>query len=158
MKGEFMESKRNLFFTVIILLIICGCNQNSWENNDNSSDAYRIMKNYVKEKLKSPSTAKFPKISEISIEKTVTEIDDPYELIYILNEINDYNTSFNFDDFENINIYHAYIVKGYVDSQNGYGALIRTKYIGSVLQYGKNSWSLIQIIFQNENNKYIYDW
>ena len=69
---------------------------------DNSYYAYELIKSHVKEKLKSPSTAKFP--SKIKITK-------------------------NKD---------TYIIQGYVDSQNSFGATVRTKYIAEIQQIGKD--------------------
>ncbi len=72
-------------------------------DTDNSSYAYALITDYVKDKLKSPSTAKFPSKSGVKISKN-----------------ND-----------------TYIIQGYVDSQNSFGATIRTKYIAEIKQIGK---------------------
>ena len=71
---------------------------------DNSYYAYELIKNYVKENLKSPSTAKFPSKQEVEITK-------------------------NKD---------TYIIRGYVDSENSFGATVRTKYIAEIQQIGKD--------------------
>lgn len=64
-------------------------------------DAYFVAQSFVEKRLVSPSTAKFPTISQISVRN---------------------------DDW------NRWIVTGYVDSQNGFGAMIRTKY-QAVLRY-----------------------
>lgn len=70
---------------------------------DNSYYVYELIKDYVRENLKSPKTAKFPSKTGIKIVK-------------------------NKD---------MYIIQGYVDSQNSFGATIRTKYIAEIQQTGK---------------------
>lgn len=80
---------------------------------DNSVIAYDKVKDYVKNTLKAPSTAKFPSKSDIKIIK-------------------------NKD---------VYIINGYVDAQNSYGAMIRTKYLASIKQVKntaeKSSWVML---------------
>lgn len=73
-------------------------------NTDYSDYAYELIKNNVKENLKSPSTAKFPSKKEVKITK-------------------------NKD---------TYIIRGYVDSQNSFGATVRTKYFAEIQQIGKD--------------------
>lgn len=58
-------------------------------------DAYFISWEFIKDKLKSPSTAEFPTYSEVNVQ----ELDS-----------------------------NQYFVNAYVDSQNGFGAIIRTNY------------------------------
>jgi hypothetical protein len=83
-------------------------NADAWKNEDNHIMAYIIMQRYVKERLKSPSTAKFP------------SVDFKYQ---------------NRED-------NVYYIDGYVDSQNSFGATIRTNFVGVIQQTGKDTWQL----------------
>jgi hypothetical protein len=59
------------------------------EKSWNRTESYTICKDFIKDRLKAPSTADFPSIREINIFETGT---------------------------------NKYIVKGYVDAQNSFGA------------------------------------
>lgn len=85
------------------------------EPEDHHVMAYLMAKDFIKEKLKSPSTADFP-----------------YECNWKA-------------DSEN-----TYTIKSYVDSQNGFGATIRTNFIIKVQFFGGdeadiNNWRALEI-------------
>lgn len=42
---------------------------------------------------------------------------------------------------------NVYIVKSYVDSQNSFGAKIRTNYIGKIKYVGEDKWELVELHF-----------
>lgn len=85
----------------------------AWQTKDNSTMAYIMMQDFVKRRLKSPASAKFPFASEqdISIQK---------------------------DE-------HEYVIFAYVDSQNSFGAMIRTYYSGVVKQIDAENWQLVTL-------------
>ena len=85
----------------------------AWKTKDNSTMAYIMMQDFVKRRLKSPASAKFPFASEqdISIQK---------------------------DE-------HEYVIFAYVDSQNSFGAMIRTYYSGVVKQIDAENWQLVTL-------------
>lgn len=106
----------------------CGVNDNSTtkqssagsNGNVYTSDAYKafaISKRFAKSKLKSPSTAEFPIYSEYSEGIHVVDKDD------------------------------SFFVASYVDSQNSFGAMIRTKYLCSV---NKGTWEVDEFTFDTE--------
>ena len=70
----------------------------NWKTQDNSYSAYLMMQEFVKKRLKSPSTAKFP------------------------------NFYLNTDHIKKISN-QTYQITSYVDSQNTFGAMIRTKFL-----------------------------
>lgn len=88
----------------------------SWEEQDNSIAAYIMAERFVKERLKSPSTAKFPG-------RSVTK-----------------NQIIKGED-------NQYIISSYVDSQNSFGATIRTNFMVIVKQVDKDNWRLVDIEF-----------
>ncbi|MDR1286783.1 MAG: hypothetical protein LBK08_04155 [Treponema sp.] len=87
----------------------------AWKTKDNKTMAYVMMQNFVKDRLKSPGSAKFEWITEptCTIEK---------------------------DEFE-------YRISSWVDSQNTFGAMIRTRFSGIVRQVDKDNWELVSLIF-----------
>ena len=89
---------------------------NAWKTGDRSTMAYIMMKDFVKEKLKSPSTAVFP--------------SDSYKL--------------HVKPLPN----QTYEISSYVDSQNSFGALIRTKFHGRVRKVSSSKWALISLEFE----------
>jgi hypothetical protein len=89
---------------------------NSWKTEDNTTMAYVMMQNFVKDRLKSPGSAKFEWITEpaCTIEK---------------------------DGFE-------YRISSWVDSQNDFSALTRTRFSGVVRQVDKDNWELLALEFE----------
>ena len=115
-------------FTIMLYLMVyfSGCTSKNeepptpWYEKDNSWDAAFFLQESVRERLKSPSRAEFPAI--------------------------DYNGIVRGTGKEN----HRYIiVMSYVDSQNSFGAMIRTKYTGIVEQTGEYEWRIIKLKFLN---------
>lgn len=82
-----------------------------WDQQDNSSMAYIMCENWVKERLKSPSTAEFPSVWDGKLDK-ITKANQRY-----------------------------YIVS-YVDSQNSFGATVRTNWTCSTTQTSEDNWQL----------------
>lgn len=76
--------------------------------------AYTMMMRFVKDKLASPSTAKFPNI-------------------------------FTRDEHTTYIGSNQYRITSYVDSQNGFGAVGRTRFSGVVEEKGTYEWSLISL-------------
>jgi hypothetical protein len=94
------------------LLILVGIFGKSCGINGNDDfDAYFYSTEFVKKRLKAPSTADFANRSEC----TVVKVGD-----------------------------HRYRVSGYVDSQNGFGAMIRSSWVTEVHSEG-DSWYLDEI-------------
>lgn len=87
-------------------------------NQDNSGAACVMMEDFVKERLKSPSTAKFPRAIEHDV-----SCPEP----------------------------GRYIIKSWVDSQNSYGAMIRTYFVCEVKQIDDYKWRLISLEFFDNN-------
>lgn len=77
-------------------------------------DAYYTAKNFVKNRLKSPSTANFPNGKDA----TITLLPDGV----------------------------TYKIYSYVDSQNGFGAMIRTRWYAKLIIDG-DSWKLLDLVF-----------
>ena len=89
----------------------------SWKEKDNSTMAYIMMKNYVKQRLKTPNSAEFPGL-----------IDGRENHVRYVGE-------------------QKYEIKSWVDSQNSLGVKIRTPFIGQIEQVAKDRWSLISLNF-----------
>ena len=79
--------------------------------------AYYMMEGFVKDRLKSPKTADFPGTLD-GRDKHVT---------YLKNQ--------------------KYRIVSYVDSQNSFGALIRTHFIGEIEQIEKDRWQMNSLVF-----------
>ena len=90
---------------------------NAWKTRDNSGMAYVMMGNFVKKNLKAPRTAKFPGVWGGKLDHVTSHSDQTYR------------------------------ISSYVDSQNGFGALIRTKFVGTIKQISDNGWNLISLNF-----------
>lgn len=105
--------KRNLFLkhiisvisVIIFVFIAFGSETNKYFSDDSSSDsstenllAYSYAEDYVKQRLRSPSTAKFPGIWDGKADH-ISKIGE-----------------------------RKYSIRSYVDSQNGFGAMLRTNW------------------------------
>lgn len=101
--------------TIIALLVLVGMLMGNCDGNKKPQDlqtrAYVASQLFVKENLKSPSTAKFPYKGYTVVEQEINK----------------------------------YLVKSYVDSQNGFGAMIRSYYICVVSVDEKGNWILESI-------------
>jgi len=116
---------RNMAFLIgIILMMMLAFNScmgkrspDAWKTKDNSIMADIMMRDFVKKQLKSPSTAKFASAAEKN-GRFVQKGDD-----------------------------NVYFVKSFVDSQNSFGATIRTHYYGEIKQVSDDKWQLITLEF-----------
>jgi len=88
---------------------------NAWKTRDNKCGAYHMMEDFVEGRLKSPSTAEFPGIFDGKLDH-VTSLGN-----------------------------HTYRIVSYVDAQNGFGAQIRTRFVGEIEQIGDYQWRLISL-------------
>lgn len=111
-------TQRNLILGVLCLLLlavlISGCTSSSssrsqptakkevrWQDKENQLGAYVSAQMFVEQRLKAPSTAKFRACGDTDTTKYCTE--------YLGNQ--------------------RYRVRTYVDSQNAFGAMIRTHFV-----------------------------
>jgi len=85
---------------------------NYWKTTDNSTMAYIMMEDFVKGRLKAPSTAKFPGILDGRSD----------HISYLGNQ--------------------KYRINSYVDAQNSFGAMIRTRFSGVIEQISRDRWVL----------------
>ena len=92
---------------------------NAWKNEDNSTSAYVMMQYFVKPNLKSPRSAKFPGVFERNGSSGHVE--------YLGNQ--------------------KYRIVSYVDSQNSFGALIRTNFVCEMEQTSRDEWK--HLYFKN---------
>jgi len=88
-----------------------------WNEKDNSGMAIVYTKEFVKRNLKSPSTAKFPGV---------------------LLERDHWKIQRNGNN---------YTVRAWVDSQNGFGAMIRSHFVIKLEQVGGDSWEMKDLYF-----------
>ena len=87
----------------------------AWKTENNSTMAYVQIQGFVKQVLKSPGSAKWPGFFDsVSHQDNIKQLGN-----------------------------QTYKVASYVDSQNGFGALIRSKYTGVVKQTSDDEWVLI---------------
>lgn len=91
-----------------------------WRDVDKSVRAEIEMRYYVKKKLKSPASAKFA--GTLAPETKVAPIQGKIRE-------------------------QRYAVKSYVDSQNSFGAMLRTYYVGIVEQTSEGNWIVTDFIF-----------
>jgi hypothetical protein len=124
MRRYLIETK----LTILLGLVVASCGTETpeyrfnyiCEKNDQST-AYSFTRSLVKQTLRSPSSAKFPSILGGNVEVKVGNI------------IEDDLTC----EFE---------VRGYVDSQNGFGAMLRTNYLATVKFEAQGArWILLDI-------------
>ena len=98
---------------IISIMIIVGLASTKASATSDGAMAYIVMKDYVKARLKTPSVAKFP-----------SAWTHPY-------------TEFTKSIGNN-----RYAIKSWVDTQNGFGAMVRVFYVGIVRKVSKNNWEL----------------
>ncbi|MEZ5358609.1 MAG: zinc ribbon domain-containing protein [Candidatus Zixiibacteriota bacterium] len=89
----------------------------SWKTSDNSTMAYIMMMDFVKQKLKAPKTAEFPGVFDGRAD----------HITYLGNQ--------------------KYKIISYVDSQNSFGALIRNHFVGEIEQVAEDKWKLNALVF-----------
>lgn len=68
---------KNIAIAVFAVIIISGCDSRPWHERDNSVAAYVTMTEYVKRRLRSPSTADFPLINKVRVKRLA---DHKYEV------------------------------------------------------------------------------
>jgi hypothetical protein len=116
-KEQDKENFRNGAIGCVVILIVffllyktCGGNNNEyetpWQDKDESTMAYIMCQDWVKQRLVSPATADFPRYDQV----TVTRNGQVYTIV------------------------------GYVDSQNRFGALLRSNFYAEVEQIDKERW------------------
>jgi|TARA_R110000796_G_scaffold60351_1_gene139693 hypothetical protein len=90
---------KKLLLLFVLSLMLPSCFGGDSESSSSSNDllAFNYSEEFVKQSLKSPSTAKFP---------------GTYEKRDYITKVSD----------------NKYIIDAWVDSQNGFGAMIRSKY------------------------------
>jgi len=122
------NNMRNVLIGCFIFFILClgSCvtcissipeeDPNSWRSEDNSIGAYIMMEGFIKDRLRSPASAEFPGV-----------FDGKLDHVKYLGD-------------------RKYIITSYVDSQNGYGAMIRSTFIGEIEQINKDHWSLKSLV------------
>jgi len=76
--------------------------------------SYGAAKQFVARQLTSPSTAKWPTVSQVSVGRVPGEADQ-------------------------------WRIVSYVDSQNGFGAMVRTKWTAEVEYHGRDQWTLVSL-------------
>lgn len=105
--------------SIIVLLVLLGilignCGDNEPRSEHDPITAFVMSQSFVEDRLKSPSTAKFPTYSE--------------------SQVRDLGNG-------------EYIVSSYVDAQNTFGAMVRTKYVCRLKYAGEDRWQLIEFTF-----------
>jgi len=125
-KQKFGKHIASAFLLLVFLIIAVGSTDsekssdpNAWKTEDNKSMAYIMMEDFVKQRLKSPSTAEFPGVFDGKLDH-VTAIGN-----------------------------QTYRIVSYVDAQNSFGAQIRTKFIGEIKQTSADRWQLISLNLLN---------
>lgn len=86
---------------------------------DDADMAFYMSQEFVKDKLKAPSTAEFPRRSDSDV--TVTKLGSG-----------------------------KYSVIAWVDSENGFGAMIRTTYLATLHRVDADNWRLDSLIFEDD--------
>ncbi|MEX0685754.1 MAG: SH3 domain-containing protein [Balneolales bacterium] len=84
----------------------------AWQRQDNSNAAYINIEDFVEDRLVSPSTAEFPGV-----------LDGRRDHVQYLGN-------------------HRYRIRSYVDSQNRFGATLRTHFVGEIRQTSERNWRL----------------
>lgn len=85
----------------------------AWKREDNSATAYKMAKDFVKDRLLTPGVAQWPEASKTNVQRDVQSLSD-----------------------------QRYEVNSWVDSQNSFGALLRKKYRCVVKQVSADEWTL----------------
>lgn len=89
--------------------------QPAHEDKADKTEAIIMAEKFVKDRLVSPSSAKFPWRSS---ETTAVKVDED-----------------------------TWVISSYVDSQNKFGAMLRTYYIAKVKYLGNDKWQLLDLEF-----------
>jgi hypothetical protein len=89
----------------------------SYDAGSRNIEAYNMMETFVKKRLKSPSKAEFPGVFDGKVDHVT---------------------------YDGMGVYN---ISSYVDSQNSFGATIRTRFSGSIEDLGGGRWKLISLNF-----------
>lgn len=89
-------------------------------SDEDSMMAYIMMEDFVRASLKSPSTAKFPGVFDGRA------------------------------DHVKRTEHNRYLIVSYVDSQNGFGAMLRTNFTGEIEKTSSGQWRLVRLEFGDE--------
>lgn len=91
--------------------------QTTWNEEVDKISAYIMIQEFVKDRLTSPSSADFPGVWD------------------------------GFDHDQNINYLgdQTYEVRSYVDSENAFGASLRTQFNGKIQQTNEDKWQLLEL-------------
>jgi regulatory protein YycI of two-component signal transduction system YycFG len=112
------EKTKKIFFWLFLILVLLFLTElfNNNPTPPDKIDAYIMMKEFVKDKLKSPASADFESNQTIGYK------------------------------FEN----GIFTFSGYVDSQNSFGAMLRTRFTVSInYKFETKKWFLESIVFNN---------
>lgn len=118
-KKKFGKHIASALLLLVFVILAVGSTDSDWKTEDNKGMAYIMMEDFVKQRLKAPSTADFPGVFDGQLDH-VTAIGN-----------------------------QTYRIVSYVDAQNSFGAQIRTKFIGEIKQTSVDKWQLISINLQN---------
>lgn len=114
-----MQTKKAVFIVVlwafVATVILAGCGSEEPKSEHSKATASVMAEEFVKNSLKSPSSAKFQWYDE--------------------NQVEDLGDG-------------KYKVTSYVDSQNSFGAMLRTNYVCTVKYIGNDKWSLEDLQFE----------
>jgi len=114
------KAEKTNVFSAIIGIFILAClfliftykeDPDLYKRQDNSTSAYIMCQKFVKDKLKSPSSAVFPDTYAEIKRGAVKKLDE-----------------------------QEYQIISYVDAQNSFGAMIRTVFIAKLKQIDNNTW------------------
>lgn len=108
------------FIIMVIYLVFFNKDGGTTSSSSSGSEsmAYIMSQQFVENSLKSPSTAKFPSLYKLGDHAVLTTGTNYYE------------------------------IKAYVDSQNGFGAMIRTHYTCNMKYKGNNTWGCENLEFE----------
>lgn len=117
---------RKIWIIGLLILLICGCTETSEEPTINKFGEYYeadlgtacfMSQDFVEKRLKSPGSAEFQSCKKEEYGGVMVR--------YLGNQ--------------------TYYTRGYVDSQNGFGALIRSNYRTEILDNQDETWTLKDI-------------
>lgn len=121
---------RHLISALVVLVLVVlavGTSDNGGGGRSSSSytpgkiDAWVMTEHFVKDKLKSPSTADFGGI--------LSDYQDPLKVVTDLGD-------------------GKFRVRGWVEAQNSFGATIRTHFVCELKYVGNDRWRLISLVFE----------
>jgi len=87
----------------------------SWTEQQDTAMAYIMMEKFVKQRLRSPRTAKFPGVFGGRLSQVIYLGDQTYH------------------------------ISSWVDAENGFGATVRTDFVGRIKQTQEGQWQLLSL-------------